>query len=224
MNMKKILEALASISIQDVFERIKENLLTKLRADEKEKDETPKKEKRPSYLKHTIIQMASLMVTLLAFVWFFTNVCLVRTVPTESMANTIHPKDLLVVNGVSYKAKDVKRGDVIIFNESEQTDGDKDLVKRVVAVAGDTLELRDGIVYVNGEATDESEYAVGQTLPNGETLIFTIPRDCVFCLGDNREHSFDSRYWDNPYLDVSQIDGRAILSVGFKDGFHFKAY
>jgi signal peptidase I len=133
-------------------------------------------------------------------------------VPVGSMAPTIQPGDKVL----AWKRPFVpKRGDLIVFkNPMDRT---QNYVKRVVAVAGETIELRDGNIYVNGTALDQgalggSPYAAGlrsSPAPQwaGEGSPFTVPQGHVFVLGDNIERSFDSRFFGP--VPVADIVGRA---------------
>lgn len=127
------------------------------------------------------------------------------TVPTGSMEETIMPGDRLYVNEL-FDVEDAQHGDVLVFL-SEELDN-KRLVKRLIGMPGDTVEvMADGSVYVNNEKLDEpfaDEVA-------GEAKIFNVPENSYFFLGDNRPISYDARYWDNPYIDESEIIGKVIF-------------
>ncbi len=135
-------------------------------------------------------------------------------IPSPSMVPTLEVGDRVLVNKLAYKLHDVHRGDVVVFTRPPAarngTDSEiKDLIKRVVAVGGDTIEGRDGRVYVNGELIDEPYLEPGtrtETLPP-----MTIPEGQVFVMGDNRENSEDSRYFGP--IDEDTIVGRAFVKV-----------
>lgn len=121
-----------------------------------------------------------------------------------NVTKTIRKGDTLLLS----KVAKVKRGDIVVFDVKDKIDP---LVKRVIAVAGDTVEIRDGAVFLNGERLNES-YTQGLTYSlNGEAFSMTVPTDCVFCLGDNRENSHDSRSNDIGAVPLSSIRGKCIL-------------
>jgi signal peptidase I len=129
-----------------------------------------------------------------------------------NVVETIKKGDTLVLN----KLAKIKRGDVIVFDVNWQSDP---IVKRVIAIAGDHVEINnDGFVYVNGERLNEG-YIQGKTYSSdGVTpLDVVVPEGHVFCLGDNREHSHDSRYGDIGAVSLEAVRGKCILVVG-KDG------
>jgi len=135
-------------------------------------------------------------------------------IPSESMEPTLHVGDRVLVNKLSYRLHDVNRGDVVVFERppvaSTGEDGEiKDLIKRVVAVEGDTIEGRDGRVYVNGELLDES-YLEPDTPTTGLDAA-TLGEDEVFVMGDNRTNSEDSRVFGP--IDEDDIVGRAFIRV-----------
>jgi signal peptidase I len=116
-------------------------------------------------------------------------------VPTPSMEPTLIVGDKVIINKLTYDFTDVKRGDIVAFY-SPVEDG-KDLVKRVIAIEGDEVSLTsEGEVFVNDERLDE------HYLPNDQDIkylnqIITIGQDEVFVMGDNRNNSFDSRFFGN---------------------------
>ena len=135
-------------------------------------------------------------------------------IPSPSMVPTLEVGDRVLVNKLAYKLHDVHRGDVVVFERPPEarngSDSEiKDLIKRVVAVGGDTLEGRDGRVYVNGELIEEPYLEPG-TRTEGLPLQ-TIPEGQVFVMGDNRENSEDSRIFGP--IDEDTIVGRAFVKV-----------
>ncbi len=135
-------------------------------------------------------------------------------IPSPSMAPTLEVGDRVLVNKLSYRTHDVHRGDLVVFERPAQAstgaDGEiKDLIKRVVAVGGDTIEGRDGQVYVNGERIDEPYLVPGTPTENLDRQ--QIPDDHVFVMGDNRLNSEDSRVFGP--IDEDTIVGRAFVKV-----------
>ncbi|MBM4435868.1 MAG: signal peptidase I [Actinobacteria bacterium] len=106
-----------------------------------------------------------------------------------SMHPTLADTQFLLVNKLAYIASTPARGDVVVFRSPRSPN--EDLVKRVIALPGETIEIRDGFVYVGGLRLDESGYFPESSLP--ALAARTVPADAYFVMGDNRAHSRDSR-------------------------------
>ncbi len=106
------------------------------------------------------------------------------------------------------KIADIKRGDIVVF-DSEALN--QILVKRVIAVAGDRLQIVDNIVYLNGQKLDEGYIKVGSMISNGNVDV-TVPDGYIFCMGDNRNHSTDSRAFGVVSLD--KVIGKCFMIKG----------
>jgi len=135
-----------------------------------------------------------------------------RVVPTGSMIPTIQEGDRVIILELPYfLGKTPARQDVVVFSAPEEEEFEKgeDLLKRVIGLPGDTVEVRDGLVFVNGEALDEP-YINEQPTYN-KLFEGTVPADCYIMLGDNRNRSDDSHLWENPYIPFSDIKGKVIL-------------
>jgi signal peptidase I len=148
-------------------------------------------------------------------------------VPSGSMLPTIQIGDHLFVNKLAYGLQipftdieivhwdDVRRGDIVVFLSPTKGDGDSgriDLIKRVMAVGGDTVEIRNKQLYVNGEKVEDTHAkfldARHQSVPTRDNFgPVKVPAGKIFCLGDNRDHSHDSRYWG--FADVADVKGKA---------------
>jgi signal peptidase I len=139
-------------------------------------------------------------------------------IPSESMASTLRPGDRVLVNRVVYRLREPHRGDIMVFRYPE--DRSIVFIKRVVGVPGDTLQVREGRLWVNGrrveepyvhrtagrrDATAASGAVAGSTMREPWSLAqpYTVPADSFFVMGDNRTDSDDSRYWGTvPRADV----------------------
>lgn len=130
----------------------------------------------------------------------------------NTIRETVKKGDTLILN----KTAKIKRGDIVVFD----VHGQKNLVKRVIAVAGDRIEIKGGSVYLNGSLLDENytigaTYAAGGSIPDPTEIDIVIPDGYVYCLGDNRENSHDSRAIGAVSLD--DVIGKCIL-VANADG------
>jgi signal peptidase I len=144
-------------------------------------------------------------------------------IPSESMRPTLNVGDRVLVNKMSYRLHDVNRGDIVVFETPPNADDAngtiKDLVKRVIALPGETIEARDGVVYINGRQLEEPYLSNGvrTCAPNSSPGTCTnfgpeeIPSDHVFVMGDNRAASKDSRVF-HP-IEESSIVGRVFVRI-----------
>ena len=140
------------------------------------------------------------IVLLIKFVFFFTYV------PTGSMIPTIAEKSWLFAVHVYNVEETVERGDILVF-DSEETE--TTLIKRVVGLPGETVEIISGVVYINGEKLEE-EYVVHESY---EDRVFQIPEGMYLFLGDNRAGSSDARGWRHPYVPAEDITGKAVFTI-----------
>lgn len=127
-------------------------------------------------------------------------------IPSPSMEPTLYPGDRIIVNRLAYRLGDPQRGDIVVFRYP--LDPRRDLIKRVVAVGGDTVEVRNNILYINGRPQNETNY-----LPPGVAYSdfgpVKVPAGSYFMMGDNRNNSADSRVWGT--LDRKFIIGKAVV-------------
>jgi len=130
----------------------------------------------------------------------------------SSMTPTLNDRNYLIIDKVSYLIDSPERGDIIVFKTNLKTlDGaPKDLIKRIIAVPGDVVDIKEGAVYINEQKMMESY--VLEPYTDGE-LQMTIPKNKVFVLGDNREVSMDSRSDQVGLVDYEDIRGKILIRV-----------
>jgi len=147
-------------------------------------------------------------------------------IPSGSMEPTLLVGDHLLVNRLSYEMKvpftdivlfdlgTANRGDVVVFRYPE--DRTKDFIKRVIAIGGDTVQIVNKVVYVNGQRIKDShaffqDKAIipGALSPRDNFGPVTVPKDSYFVMGDNRDRSYDSRFWG--FVKKDDLVGRALV-------------
>ena len=143
-------------------------------------------------LLQTVLLAASIFLVI--YIFFFRPF----QVSGESMFPTFKNKEYIMTNLIGLKFGELKQGDVIVFKAPD--DEEKDYIKRVIGVAGDKVELKEGYVYVNDTKLDESAYLDSDVRTYGGAFMHenepvTVPPDNVLVFGDNRPFSSDSRAW-----------------------------
>ncbi len=151
-------------------------------------------------------------------------------IPSVSMQDTLQIKDHILVNKLSYGLRlplmqktifdfrQPKRGDVVVFTLPDdpatpgENESDTNIIKRVIGLPGDTVEVKEQKIFINGELYEKDKnYA---KWVNGGTKDFgpgKVPEGRVFLMGDNRDQSRDARFWNDHYLEISRIKGRAFI-------------
>ena len=123
-----------------------------------------------------------------------------------SMRPTLQSQERLVVNKFIYSMRPPEKGEILVFRYPR--DPSRDFIKRVIATPGDTIEIKDGRVYVNDQMLNE-DYILEKT--RSEYPKATVPAGTVFVMGDNRNNSEDSRFADVGFVPYSLIKGKAML-------------
>ncbi len=167
-------------------------------------------EKKPkSKLREAIEFLIPIVVAVIIAIILKSVVFANAVVPTGSMLNTIHEGDRIIASRLAYINDDPQRYDVIIFN---YPDDEKQIyVKRVIGLPGETVQIVNGIVYVtkpDGEIIQLDDSFVTNCTPEGDFGPFEVPADSYFMMGDNRNTSWDARFWENKYVHKSKILGK----------------
>lgn len=150
------------------------------------------------------------------------NVILINAkIPSASMEKTIMTGDRIFGFRLAYginldffgtqiskKVKDPERFDIVIFKYPD--DESELFIKRVIGLPGETVEIVDGKVYIDGSETPLDDSFIPEEM-RGSFGPYEVPEDCYFMLGDNRNNSKDSRYWTNTFVRFDQIVGKAVV-------------
>ena len=173
----------------------------------------------PKSLKKEIFSWVKLIALAILIAFFINTVIIVNaSVPSESMRPTIEEPARLIAFRLSYLFSEPERFDVIVFN-SPDDDSRTRYVKRVIGLPGETLEIVNGLIFINGSTEPLDEWYLYEP-PASWSLtphFSVIPEGHFFVLGDNRNNSRDSRGlgmnpWDNLYVPEGNIMGRAIFT------------
>ena len=135
-------------------------------------------------------------------------------VQQQSMMPTVQPSNYLIVYKLAYKfGHEPQTGDIIVFKSGLMTENEKAkyLIKRVIATEGDTIQITDGEVYVNGDQLEEP-YINGDYTP-GEIPETVVPEDSLFVMGDNRPNSTDSRSEAVGFVPEDTVMGKVVLRL-----------
>ena len=137
------------------------------------------------------------------------------TVAESSMVPTLENGDRVLVNRVIYHVQSPKAGDIVAFypNGNEKS---RYYIKRIIGEPGDTIQIQDGVVYVNGEALEEANRESIENPGLAEEAV-TVGEDEYFVLGDNRNNSEDSRYQSVGNVTADEIEGKVWLKVSLSD-------
>lgn len=193
----------------------KENTPLKQQENTGSKQETDEAALRPPK-KHRFFRelLSYAKIFLFAFIlaYLLTHYIIINCyVPSGSMKDTIQLYDRIIGNRLAYVLSEPERGDIIIFPAPD--DPTTIYIKRIVGLPGETIEVRDGLVYINGSDTPLDEpYLNEDYLVDAKDFgPYTIPEDSYFVLGDHRNSSYDSRYWTNTCVKSEDILGKALF-------------
>lgn len=188
---------------------MEENKAMKFEVHESESDnlKDEKSNKKASFFTEWLLP-----VILAIIVGFAINRFLIMRIhiPSMSMEKTIMTGDVMYVKRV-YHPEKLERGDIVVFYSNVMNQNDKSydrLIKRLIGLPGDRVDVKDGDVYINGVLLDEPYVNNQEKL----TKSFVVPEGKFLFFGDNRAYSNDARKWTDPYIDSSKI----IAVAGFR--------
>ncbi|NWF51701.1 MAG: signal peptidase I [Nitrospirae bacterium] len=178
----------------------------------------------------------AILIALVLALFIRTFIIQAFKIPSGSMIPTLLVGDHILVNKFIYGTKipftekrflvikKPEKGDIIVFKYPENPK--KDFIKRVVATEGDTLESKDKVIYVNGKAVVEPyAYHSDRNIRPGNSDVrdnfgpLIIPLNKIFVMGDNRDQSYDSRYWG--FVDLKDVKGEALIIYWSWDPKHW---
>ena len=154
-------------------------------------------------------EYVKMIIFVLIFVLVVNNFLIINAkIPSPSMEDTIMTGDRIFGNRLAYVFGDPQRFDIVIFRYPD--DESQLFIKRIIGLPGETVEIIDGKVYIDGSETPLDDSFTPET-PTGNYGPYTVPENCYFMLGDNRNNSKDSRFWQNTFVERDAILGKAVL-------------
>ncbi len=175
----------------------------------REKKEKLQEQEEPFDLKKEIFEWVKIIIAAAAIAFFLNTFIIANsTVPSGSMETTIMTGDRIIGSRLAYKlGGDPERGDIVIFDhETGPGNEETRLVKRVIGLPGETVEIRDNQLYIDGTLQDEPYLREAM---DSDDYHFEVPEDCY--LGDNRNYSADARYWPDPYVPEKKILAKVLF-------------
>lgn len=167
------------------------------------------KKQKPATVVSELISYIKIIAIAVIIAVVFNNFIIVNAqVPTGSMISTININDRLIGFRLAYTFSEPKRGDIVVFKYPD--DESQEFVKRIIGTPGDVVQIKEGHVYVNGEELNE-DYINEPMKVNVDEQVYVVPAGHYFMLGDNRNNSLDSRYWNNTYVAKDKIVAKVIF-------------
>ena len=161
-------------------------------------------------IRETLIDTVKLVIIIFIILFLMIYVVSITQVVGSSMKSTLIDGDVLILSKANYRFFDIKRGDIISLDYEDT----KYLIKRVIGLPGDSIEIVDNVLYINGEVYEEDYLDEGLNYPDfhlSDLGYDTIPEDMYLVLGDNREDSLDSR--DIGLISKDNVNGKIVLRI-----------
>lgn len=151
------------------------------------------------WLLGTIKESFVYLILIILILFINTQILYFAWIPSSSMESTISKNSLVLCNRLS--SSHVEHGDIIVFNAPDEPE--TNYIKRVIGCPGDIVIVKNSQVYINGQLLKEN-YVTQKMNTKGDG-VYTVPKDSYFVMGDNRNHSNDSRFWTNKYVSADQV-------------------
>ena len=158
-----------------------------------------------SFTKKILKAIIIYVILAVIFIVLFQTVFMLSLIPSSSMENTIMTGDVVFSTRYDVKEEDIERFDILVFIPPDNPD--ITYIKRVIGLPGETIEVKDGKVYADGVELDSS--FINELQNQAGDGIYEVPEGCYFFMGDNRNNSNDSRFWDNPYVPIEDVQAKA---------------
>ncbi len=176
---------------------------------EENKQENNSQKKIKAVLKELSEYIILFVVALLIMLFLNHFIIINARIPSASMEDTVMTGDRLIGSRLAYKHELPQRFDMIIFKFPD--DESQLFIKRVIGLPGETVNIIDGKVYIN-DSEEPLDDSYTKEIPNAVNFgPYYVPSDSYFVMGDNRNNSYDSRYWIHTYVTEDQILGKAIF-------------
>ncbi len=158
-------------------------------------------------MKAALREFFQMIVIPVALALFCGKVLIVNAnIPSGSMENTIHPGDRVIGSRLAYLGADPQREDIIIFHFPD--DESQIFIKRIIGLPGEEIQIVDGQVFIDGAQTPLTETYLKE-VPQGSFGPYEVPEESYFVMGDNRNNSHDSRFWENHFVSRDEIMAKA---------------
>ena len=158
-----------------------------------------------SFTKKILKAIIIYVILIVIFFVLFQTVFMLSFIPSSSMESTIKTNSVVFSTMYDVDEEDLERYDILTFIAPD--DPDVTYIKRLIGLPGETIEVKDGKVYADGVELDDSFIKDSQNQVGDG--VYEVPEGYYFFLGDNRNNSKDSRFWDNPYVPADDIQAKA---------------
>lgn len=180
----------------------------------KEKKKKIAEENEPLNWKSELISWIQIFVTAAAIAFVLNTFIIANSkVPTGSMENTIMAGDRVIGSRLNYKFNSPERGDIAIFiyPDDEEKGIKTYYVKRVIGLPGETVDIIDGKIYINGSDTPLDEPYLHEEMDPEPPQQYVVPENSYFMMGDNRNYSHDARRWRNTYVKEEKMVAKVLF-------------
>lgn len=158
-----------------------------------------------SFTKKILKAIIIYVILVVIFVVLFQTVFMLSFVPSSSMEGTIKTNSVVFSTMYDVDEEDLERYDILTFIAPDNPD--VTYIKRLIGLPGEVIEVKEGKVYADGVELDSS--FINESQNQAGDGIYEIPEGCYFFMGDNRNNSNDSRFWEKPYVPAKNIQAKA---------------